>query len=181
MGGEAGTSSLGGEGFLQQLATVSDVKADMSWDDIIPIEDRDRFADEEAIKLAEEASSSNPSRKRAAAQVQPGAYEGMDVAEPVGSGGSKKSKGPAPPRKTAVQRSMELKERDLRVLVRSLQKWGDIRLRYDDIVCALSYMFPLWVLLTSPYFSVVRPSSRRRTMRSSSRPWTALSKLANAR
>lgn len=134
MGGKAGTSSLGGEGFLQQLATVSDVKADMSWDDIIPVEERDRFADEEAVKQAEEASSSNPSRKRAAAQVQPGAYEGMDVAERVGSSGSKKSKGPAPPRKTAAQRSMELKERDLRVLIRSLQKWGDIRLRYDDIV-----------------------------------------------
>jgi len=29
---------------------------------------------------------------------------------------------------------MELKERDIRVLVRSLQRWGDIRQRYDVIV-----------------------------------------------
>ena len=32
------------------------------------------------------------------------------------------------------QFAMELKERDIRVLVRSLQRWGDIRQRYDDIV-----------------------------------------------
>ena len=33
---------------------------------------------------------------------------------------------------------MELKERDIRVLVRSLQRWGDIRQRYEVIVSASS-------------------------------------------
>jgi len=45
-------------------------------------------------------------------------------------------------RKTAAQRAIELKERDLRVLVRSLQRWGDIRLCYTEIVsivCAISF------------------------------------------
>jgi len=32
-------------------------------------------------------------------------------------------------RKTAAQRAIELKERDLQALVRSLQHWGDIRFR----------------------------------------------------
>ncbi len=29
---------------------------------------------------------------------------------------------------------LELRERDLRVLIRGIQKWGDIRARYDEIV-----------------------------------------------
>ena len=41
-------ASLGGEGFLAQFAAVSDVKNDMSWEDIIPLEDRQRF---DALRL----------------------------------------------------------------------------------------------------------------------------------
>jgi chromodomain-helicase-DNA-binding protein 1 len=40
-------------------------------------------------------------------------------------------------RKSASQKAMELKERDVRVLIRSLQRWGDIRQRYDIIVSIL--------------------------------------------
>lgn len=142
----AGAASLGGEGFLHQMAIVSDVKADLSWDDIIPLEDRQKLEDEEeeAAKKEREAQvAKDPAgRKRAAAMVQPGAYEGMDgveVAPPAPT--TKKAKNPAPMRKTAAQRAVELKERDLRVLVRSLQRWGDIRLRYSEIV---SISFLLW-------------------------------------
>ena len=46
MAGGDGTS-LGGEGFLAQFAAVSDVKADMNWEDIIPLEERQRFEREE--------------------------------------------------------------------------------------------------------------------------------------
>jgi chromodomain-helicase-DNA-binding protein 1 len=131
---EAGAgSSLGGEGFLQQLAIVQDVKADLSWDDIIPLDERERVDREEIVRM-EEAQPPSSGRKRAAAQIQPGAYEGMDPPEPSPSATAAKKSKPAPPRKTAAQRAMELKDRDLRVLVRSLQRWGDIRLRYDDIV-----------------------------------------------
>ncbi|KIO30341.1 hypothetical protein M407DRAFT_20608, partial [Tulasnella calospora MUT 4182] len=76
-GGAAG-SSLGGEGFLQSLAVVSDVKNDMNWEDIIPVDARDAFAKEEAEKEAADAVA-QANRKRAAAQIAPGAYEGMDV------------------------------------------------------------------------------------------------------
>ena len=130
-----GGASLGGEGFLHQMAVVNDIKTDMSWDDIIPLEERLKVEEEEAEDRArQEALDTSQSRKRAAAQVQPGAYEGMDAIEPSANNAPKKAKGPAPPRKTAAQRAVELKERDLRVLVRSLQRWGDIRLRYDEIV-----------------------------------------------
>lgn len=139
----AGATSLGGEGFLNQMATISDVKADLSWDDIIPVEDRVKYEEEErtAAQEAEAAIVKDSSgRKRAAAMVQPGAYEGMDGGEPAApTPTAKKPKNPAPQRKTAAQRAVELKERDLRVLVRSLQRWGDIRLRYAEIVRLLYY------------------------------------------
>lgn len=54
----------------------------------------------------------------------------MDVDQPSTSQAPKKPKVPGPQRKTASQKAMELRERDVRVLTRSLQRWGDIRQRY---------------------------------------------------
>ncbi|KAG9088716.1 hypothetical protein FS749_001947 [Ceratobasidium sp. UAMH 11750] len=137
-GGDAAVSSLGGEAFLANMAAITDVSTDMlSWDDIIPLEEREKFDEAEAERNeAEAAAVAAQGKKRAAAQIQPGAYEGMDAADAsTPSGGQKKAKTASGlPRKTAAQRSMELKERDLRVLVRSLQRWGDIRLRFTEIV-----------------------------------------------
>ncbi|KAG8933089.1 hypothetical protein FRC02_012457 [Tulasnella sp. 418] len=135
--GGAGGSSLGGEGFLQSLAVVSDVKADMSWDDIIPLDAREEFEKEEAEKAAADAAAAavaQQNRKRAAAVVAPGAYEGMDGVESQPPPPPVKKTKTIGPKKSALQKSMELKERDIRVLVRSLQRWGDIRQRYEDIV-----------------------------------------------
>lgn len=125
-GAEATTSS-GGEAFQ---ALVMDVKNDMAWEDIIPLEERQRFEADEDRRRAEELVSETRDRKRTHAQVS---YEGMDVDHPAPSAPAKKPKA-APQRKTASQKSMELKERDLRVLIRSMQRWGDVRLRYDIIV-----------------------------------------------
>lgn len=66
-------------------------------------------------------------RKRSHAPIS---YEGMDVDQPSTSQAPKKPKVPGPQRKTASQKAMELRERDVRVLTRSLQRWGDIRQRY---------------------------------------------------
>lgn len=130
-GGDGGTS-LGGEGFLAQFAAVSDVKNDISWEDIIPLDERQKFEKEEDQRKAEElAAQESRDRKRSHAQVS---YEGMDVDQPAAAPAPKKPKAPGPQRKTASQKAMELKERDVRVLIRSLQRWGDIRQRYDIIV-----------------------------------------------
>lgn len=165
---QPGGTSLGGEGFLSQFAAIQDVKNDMdeglSWDDIIPVEERVKLDEEESKALqAQEAASAN--RKRAAARP-PGTYEGMDFDDPDGGAsktsspkeknGDKKKKGSAfaagaAPRKSNAQKALELKgescrllrdslcslitvERDLRVLIRGIQKWGDVRTRYDVIV-----------------------------------------------
>ncbi|KAL0956394.1 hypothetical protein HGRIS_002541 [Hohenbuehelia grisea] len=129
-GGDGGTS-LGGEGFLAQFAAVSDVKNDMSWEDIIPLDERQKFEDGEKERLLEETAAQElRDRKRTHAQVS---YEGMDVDQPAPPA-AKKPKVPGPTRKSASQKAMELKERDVRVLIRSLQRWGDIRQRYEVIV-----------------------------------------------
>lgn len=133
---DAAGSSLGGEGFLASLAEVTDVKTDINWDEIIPLDERQRVEREDAERQAERvAAETTQGRKRQAANVT---YEGMDMMDPsVATAGDKKkkeTKAPAPARKTAAAKSMELKDRDIRVLVRSLQRWGDVRTRYDEIV-----------------------------------------------
>jgi chromodomain-helicase-DNA-binding protein 1 len=110
----AGTSS-GGEAFLAQFAAIQDVKNDtddLSWEDIIPVEERVKIDEEESRALqAEEMAGS---RKRAAARA-PGAYEGMDEAdvEPLGSSKaaspSDKKQKVSGPRKSNAQRAIELK------------------------------------------------------------------------
>lgn len=118
----AGTSS-GGEAFLAQFAAIQDVKNDLddlSWDDIIPVEERVKLDEEESRALqAEELGS----RKRAAARA-PGAYEGMDEADPdldaergskAASPAEKKAK-ISGPRKSNAQRAIELKGKLRRTL-----------------------------------------------------------------
>ena len=127
-------TSLGGEGFLAQFANVSDVKNDMAWEDIIPVDERQRFEAEEEKRKADELAAQERETKDRKRNLAPVSYEGMDVEHPAPAPAPKKPKHPAPQRKTASQKAMELKERDVRVLIRSLQRWGDIRQRYDVIV-----------------------------------------------
>ena len=143
-------SSLGGEHFLQQFAEVTDVKNDINWDEIIPLEERDRVTAEDEQRTAEEfLLQQAQGRKRAAAAVS---YEGMDMLDPSVATAGDKKKPPKPvptqARKSANAKSMELKDRDIRVLARSMQRWGDVRRRYDVIVSMIvsstyhvSYLF----------------------------------------
>lgn len=140
-GGETG-ASLGGENFLATFAAVSDVKNDMNWEDIIPLEERQKFEREEEERRIQEIEEQSRDRKR---NTVPVSYEGMDVDQPAPAPKAK-PKVPGPVRKTASQKAMELKERDIRVLVRSLQRWGDIRQRYDVIVS-----FRPFLLRDSPF------------------------------
>ena len=122
---------------MATFAAVSDVKNDMNWEDIIPTDERQRYDNEEDEKKAEElAAQESRERKRSHALVS---YEGMDVDQPIPVSVPKKPKA-AVQRKTPNQKAMELKERDVRVLIRSLQRWGDIRQRYDIIVSVLALL-----------------------------------------
>ena len=128
---ENNTTSSGGEAFLQQFAQVQDFKADdVSWDDIIPVEERVKAEEEERQRAVESAIAASSSRRRAAVAS---ATATASVAEADEEPEAKPKKTSAV-RKTQGQRSLELKERDLRVLLRGIQRWGDVRYRYDVIV-----------------------------------------------
>ena len=51
-------------------------------------------------------------------------------------------------RKTASQKAMELKERDVHVLIRSMQRWGDIHQRYDIVSVEFKFAVVLSSILT---------------------------------
>lgn len=127
-------ASSGGEGFLQQFAQVQDFKADVSWDDIIPLEERLKAEEEDRQRAVEEARKASEPRRRAA-QVKPGAYETQgdgDMSDEKSTSVKKSSS--SAPRKSTAQRTLDLNERDVRVLVRGIHRWGDIRYRGDPIV-----------------------------------------------
>ncbi|PWN33327.1 uncharacterized protein FA14DRAFT_161237 [Meira miltonrushii] len=134
-------ASSGGAEFLQQFAQVQDFKADdVSWDEIIPLEERLKIEEEERQKAVEEAKAASAPRKRAAAaQVKPGAYEAGEGEQSDGQQQAKTTtaKGKAAaekPKKTTAQRTLDLSERDVRVLVRGIHRWGDVRYRPEPIL-----------------------------------------------
>ncbi|KAE8271013.1 hypothetical protein A4X09_0g1342 [Tilletia walkeri] len=136
--------SAGGDAFLQQFAQVQDFKADsISWDDIIPIEDRKRLEAEErqrAVELAAAQSARKTANEKAKAKAIKAAAEGQDGDDEDDdddddgdqSKGADQKKRPG--RKSAAERSVELSERDLRMFVRNIQKWGDAHNALDKIV-----------------------------------------------
>ena len=107
------STSLGGEAFLATFAAVTDVKNDMSWEDIIPVEERQKFEEEETKREAEELAARERESKDRKRSHAPISYEGMDVEQPAPAPAPKKPKHPAPQRKTSSQKAMELKERDV--------------------------------------------------------------------
>lgn len=135
-------ASSGGAEFLQQFAQVQDFKADdVSWDEIIPLEERLKIEEEERQKAVEEAKAASAPRKRAAAaQVKPGAYEAGEGEQSDGQKEAKATtaKGKAAnekgPKKTSAQKTLDLSERDVRVLVRGIHRWGDVRYRPEPIL-----------------------------------------------
>lgn len=104
----------------------------LTGEDIIPAEERDKLDEEqkEELRKQTEAELQEQYGKRAASKVQPGTYKTGDAPSP------KKAQKEAPliPKKTTAQRAIELKERDLRNLIRGITRFGDIRVRMDDIV-----------------------------------------------
>ncbi|WFD00871.1 DNA helicase [Malassezia yamatoensis] len=132
---ENNTTSSGGEGFLQQFAQVQDFKADdVSWDDIIPVEERVKAEEEERQRAVESAMAASSSRRRAAV-ASASATANVTTDDPEDDIPQKVAKKPTGnTRKSQGKKSAQLKDRDLRVLLRGIQRWGDLRHRFDVIV-----------------------------------------------
>ena len=125
-----GGTSLGGEEFLR--VAVQDVKHDLtSWDDIIPIADRElaMMEKQKAVAAAQQDRKSKLKSLMSTSEYAAAESDDTHDNDDAGAGASRKGTG-----KTKAQRAIELKEKDVRLLVRGMQKFGDIRYRYEKIV-----------------------------------------------
>lgn len=121
-----GATSLGGEEFLR--VAVQDIKPDLtSWDDIIPVADRE-LAKIEKARADAAAEMERKSKLKSLGLIDGATAAESDDADHEPSTSTKKGTG-----KTKAQRAIELSEKDLRLLVRGIQRFGDVRYRYERI------------------------------------------------
>ncbi|KAA1089553.1 hypothetical protein PGT21_021950 [Puccinia graminis f. sp. tritici] len=154
-------TSLGGEDFLQQFA-VQDVKADVtSWDEIIPLSERQRVESERTATTTKQAgegrnrgtatsraANGSPSSKSNVILPEDDHGDDYEPNGPTKSGRYKKRKlggrlkedtpdsiaKPKESRDSSQSRSKEFNSKEIRDLIRSIQHFGDIRQRYDTMV-----------------------------------------------
>ncbi|EPY53159.1 ATP-dependent DNA helicase Hrp3 [Schizosaccharomyces cryophilus OY26] len=121
---DVGGASMGGEDFLKQFE-VTDYKADVSWDDIIPLSERqkyeeeDRRKEEEALKREIELNNRRGNRPYPIEMAAP-SPSNTDVSE-------KKSK-------KQMLRDEVLLEKEIRLLYRAMIRYGRLQHRYKEIV-----------------------------------------------
>ncbi|ODV88036.1 hypothetical protein CANARDRAFT_205428 [[Candida] arabinofermentans NRRL YB-2248] len=124
---ELGESNLGGEEFLRQFE-VTDYKADVDWDDIIPEEDLKRIKEEEEKRKEEtflQEQIEMSSRKRLAAVRKP-EYEESDQDETSDTEGTRK--------KHKRLDMNTLSESQIRSVYRAILRYGDIGERLEDLI-----------------------------------------------
>ena len=126
-----GATSGGSEEFLR--VAIQDIKPDLtSWDDIIPVADRElALMEKRAADEAAAAERKAKSKSHALTTQTATAESDFDAGHSSDKDKAKKTKAGAG--KTKAQRSIELAEKDIRLLVRGIQKFGDIRYRYDKV------------------------------------------------
>lgn len=121
---DVGGASMGGEEFLKQFE-VTDYKADVSWDDIIPLTEREKFEEEDRLREEEEAlkqeielSSRRGNRPYPSSAVESPSYSGTS---------ERKSK-------KQMLKDEVLLEKEIRLLYRAMIRYGSLEHRYNDIV-----------------------------------------------
>ncbi|WLF77799.1 ATP-dependent DNA helicase Hrp3 [Lodderomyces elongisporus] len=132
---DLGESNLGSEEFLKQFE-VTDYKADIEWDDIIPQEELTKLKDEEKRRADEQFLQQQIamySRRTAAVRklengsTNPSDYE--DSGEDTKPSGSRR-------RGTTTRTAMDhqLSEKEIRGIYRSILKWGDLHGKWEQLV-----------------------------------------------
>lgn len=138
---DLGESNLGGEEFLKQFE-VTDYKADVDWDDIIPAEELAKLKEEEKKRLEEQYLQEQVqmySRRQAAINKMQnkGGYAAEDGddddiddfdSEDEGSKRLKRRK------KAAEANSKLITEKDVRAIYRSILKLGDLSNKWEDLI-----------------------------------------------
>ena len=133
-----GGAQLGGEDFLRQFE-IADYKADVSWDEIIPKEDRERIEEEERAlqeqRATEELIAMNSRRIAALSKrLNPGDTESIASEEPERKRRKPGVKRTIMKKKPEIDADRELDHNDIRHLYNGMRKFGDLEGRYQDIV-----------------------------------------------
>jgi len=133
-----GGAQLGGEDFLRQFE-IADYKADVSWDDIIPKEERERIEEEERVlaeqKATEELIAMHSRRVAALSKrLNPGDTESIEDEEPEKKRRKPTKKAVVKKTKPEVDADRELDVNDIRHLYNGMRRYGDLEGRYPEIV-----------------------------------------------
>ncbi|CUM63072.1 uncharacterized protein PRCAT00000637001 [Priceomyces carsonii] len=125
---DLGESNLGSEEFLKQFE-VTDYKADVEWDDIIPQEELAKLKDEEKKKADEDFLKEQIamySRRNAASKKKETSTEDLsddDIEED-----------PKPKSKKKVTSDHQLSEKEIRGIYRSILRLGDLSGKWEQLV-----------------------------------------------
>lgn len=128
---ELGESNLGGEEFLRQFE-VTDYKADVDWDDIIPEDELKKLKDEEQKRIDEEYVKEQlelMNRKNAAINKIKRSVNG----ESYGSDSDDQSSGRS--RKRVKTNDLDVfGEREIRALYKSILRFGALENKFEELI-----------------------------------------------
>ncbi|RCK61057.1 Chromo domain-containing protein 1 [Candida viswanathii] len=151
---DLGESNLGSEEFLKQFE-VTDYKADVEWDDIIPQEELTKLKDEEKRKADEqylqEQIAMFSRRKAAMRKFENGSTVPSDVED------SAEDLRPARRRNAGDH---QLSEKEIRGIYRSILKWGDLSGKWEQLVEEGSLTNKNPVLVKHAYNEIINTSKQ---------------------
>lgn len=155
---EIGESNLGSEEFLKQFE-VTDYKADVEWDDIIPQEELAKLKEEEKKKAEEDYLNEQIamySRRRAAVKKLQGGtpdtsgVEDEDEEEGTGRRAARKK----------AEENHELSEKEIRGIYRSILRIGDLSGKWTQLVEDGSISNKNPVLIKHAYNEIINISKK---------------------
>ncbi|EMG46860.1 CHD1 Chromo domain-containing protein 1 [Candida maltosa Xu316] len=151
---DLGESNLGSEEFLKQFE-VTDYKADVEWDDIIPQEELSKLKDEEKRKADEqylqEQIAMFSKRKAAMRKFENGSSVPSDVED---------SAEDSRPMRRRNAGDHQLSEKEIRGIYRSILKWGDLSGRWEQLVEEGSITNKNPVLVKHAYNEIINTSKK---------------------
>lgn len=128
---ELGESNLGGEEFLKQFE-VTDYKADVEWDDIIPEDELKKLKDEEQRRMDEEYVREQldiMNRKTAAIDKIKRSVNGETFGSDSDDEGSSKAR-----KRSKTNNLDHFGEREIRALYKVILRYGDVEDKFEELI-----------------------------------------------
>lgn len=155
---ELGESNLGSEEFLKQFE-VTDYKADVEWDDIIPQDELSKLKDEEKKRAEEDYLNEQIamySRRRAAVkQLQGGTPDTSGVEDDDEEEGGRRRAA-----RKKVEENHELSEKEIRGIYRAILRVGDLSGKWSQLVEDGSISNKNPVLIKHAYNEIINISKK---------------------